>query len=119
MIKEAQEPADVSEIKTRGTIKTKRYSFKDERYFYYLARHRLHKEEMEAWIGIGRVIGERGSINFIDAKLIFLDKVKEDPETAKRNFPKRMKYFVENDALGESEVFESIPKEKLKKLMLR
>jgi len=108
------------EIKKEDAVNTKtnRYSFKDERYFYYLVNKRFHQEELEAWMEIGKEIKEKGSISKVDAELIFLEKVKDDIETLKRNFPKGMKYLVENQALKEEEVYERIPIEKLKKLRL-
>ncbi|MEM3555333.1 MAG: hypothetical protein QXF56_01250 [Candidatus Micrarchaeia archaeon] len=99
-------------------VKTSRYSFKDERYFYYLVKSRFHEVEQKAWMEIGRVIKERGSIDRVDAGLIFFGNVKDEDETLKRNFAKRMKYLVDNGALNEEEVYEKIPKEKLKKYRL-
>ena len=108
------------EIKKEDAVdtKTNRYSFKDERYFYYLVKNRFHEEELEAWMEIGKEVKEKGSISRVDAELIFLEKVKDDIETLKRNFPKRMKYLVDNHALEEKPSWEMIPKEKLMKLRL-
>jgi len=99
-------------------VKTTRYSFKDERYFYYLIKNRFHEDEQKAWMEIGRVIKERGSIEKVDAGLIFFENVKGEDETLKRNFNKRIKQLVDDGALDEESVYTEFPKEKLRRYRL-
>lgn len=97
-------------------IQTKRYSFRDKGEFYYLAKNRLHENELEAWREIGRVIERDGSVSRIDAQLIFMEMSGEGRVVAKRSFPNRIRYLVENGALNEREVVEEILKEKVKRV---